>query len=72
MENIPNIISTKDFAYLTDMFSWNYTAIKQMHHMLKHSDNEELNVILSDCMDTHIYNCNKILEILKLRGEDNE
>lgn len=72
MDNIPNIISTKDFSYLSDMFSWNYTAIKQFHHMLMHCQDEELNTILNEAYNTHIDNCNKILEILKLRGANNE
>lgn len=69
MDNIPNIISTKDFSYLSDMFSWNYTAIKQFHHLIKHSDDAELNEILNYVRNSHIDNCKKIIEILKLRGD---
>ena len=36
MENIiynevPNIITSKDLDYLSDMFNWNYEAIKKMN-----------------------------------------
>ena len=30
METVPNIISTKDLSYLSDMFNWNFTAFKQL------------------------------------------
>lgn len=29
MQNVPNIISTKDLSYICDMFNWNFTTAKK-------------------------------------------
>ncbi len=40
MEQLPTMISTKDLAYLSDIFGWNFTASKKtkktyLHLLLK-------------------------------------
>ena len=30
MNNVPNMISTKDASYLKDMFNWNIIALKNL------------------------------------------
>ena len=39
MEQVPNIISTKDLSYLCDIFNWNYNACKDVHHYFEITNN---------------------------------
>ena len=42
MDTVPQIISTKDLAYLSDMFEWNYTALKQINHFINEVQDSEI------------------------------
>ena len=46
MDLVPQIISTKDFAYLSDMFEWNYNAFKQVNHFMKEVNDSEIKELL--------------------------
>ena len=35
MKNVPEMISTKDSAYIKDMFNWNFVAMKKFDDYLK-------------------------------------
>ena len=45
-EYVPNIISSKDLDYLSDMFEWNYGAFKRTNNALKNVDDVEICEIL--------------------------
>ena len=41
MQNVPNIISTKDLSYICDMFNWNFTTAKKaLNYSNNVTDNE--------------------------------
>ena len=42
MEQVPNIISGKDLDYLSDMFNWNYGALKNTNSSINNVQNEEI------------------------------
>ena len=45
-EKVPNIITGKDLDYLSDMFNWNYGALKtNLNALNKVSDNEIKEII---------------------------
>lgn len=45
-EKVPNIITGKDLDYLSDMFNWNYSALKSNLNALNEvSDNEIKEII---------------------------
>ena len=48
MEQVPVMISTKDLAYLTDIFSWNYNASKVAHNYFSITNNQELKYVFHD------------------------
>ena len=76
MENItynevPNIITGKDLDYLSDMFNWNYEALKKTNMGINNVGDEEIINILKECYNLFNNNLNVILSILN-RGGSNE
>jgi len=76
MENItynevPNIITGKDLDYLSDMFNWNYEALKKTNMGINNVEDEEIVITLKECYNLFNNNLNVILSILN-RGGSNE
>ena len=43
---VPNIISSKDLDYLSDMFAWNYGAIKMTNASINSVSCEEIKSVM--------------------------
>lgn len=67
---VPNIISGKDLDYLSDMFNWNYEALKKTNDSINRVSNDELKNMLEKGFNLFNSNLNIILSILK--GGSNE
>ena len=65
MKNIPEMISTKDSAYLKDMFNWNFVAMKKFDDYIENIENEEIVKKLDELADMHLKNCSNIVNILE-------
>lgn len=65
MEQVPAIISTKDLAYLSDMFEWNFIAAKKTLHYSNEVQDENIQKKLKNVYQMHEKNLKKILEILQ-------
>lgn len=65
MQNVPAIISTKDLAYLEDMFQWNFIACKKAHHYMNEINNEEIKNEAGNIYEMHKSICNEIINILR-------
>ena len=61
---VPNIISTKDLSYLSDMFQWNFNISKNSKNILSDIQLEEVKNIFSESAKLHKEICENILEIL--------
>jgi len=61
---VPNIISTKDLDYLSDMFNWNYGAYKTSVNALTQTEDEEIKKILEKSSNIFHNHMQNILEIL--------
>ena len=68
MECVPRVISTKDLAYLNDMFKWNFNAYKQIKHYSSEVENDDIKEFLEVVATMHHNHLNYIIAILK--GED--
>lgn len=68
---VPNIITGKDLDYLSDMFNWNYEAIKKMNVAINQVEAEEIKVLLQRGYDLFKNNLNITLSILN-EGGNNE
>ena len=70
MKNVPEMISTKDSAYIKDMFNWNFVAMKKFDNYIENVEDEEIVKKLSNLADMHFQNCNTLIKLLE--GEINE
>lgn len=72
MDTVPQIISTKDLAYLSDMFEWNYTAFKQINHFINEVKDEEVKELLERFRNMHEDHLSFIISILKKEEFDED
>ena len=70
MKNVPEMISTKDSAYIKDMFNWNFVAMKKFDDYLDNIENEEIAKKLDQLAEIHFQNCNTLIKLLE--GGTNE
>ncbi len=62
---VPNIISCKDLDYLSDIYSWNYGAYKEVYNSIKNITDEEIRNVSQKAIDLFLSNMNTVLEILE-------
>ena len=67
---VPNIITGKDLDYLSDMFNWNYEAIKKMNVATSQVQDEQIKTILEKGYNLFKNNLNVILSILNEGGSN--
>jgi len=68
--SVPNIISSKDLDYLSDMFNWNYGAYKSSLNASNSVTDEELNNLLLKATNIFHSNMSKVLNMIT--GGNNE
>ena len=68
---VPNILTGKDTDYLSDMFNWNYLALKKTNDSKTKVQDEEIINILDKSYNIFKNNLNVILSILN-EGGNNE
>lgn len=61
----PNMISTKDFAYLEDMLNWNLLAMKKAHFLAYHVQDEQIKNQLDEVGKVHLKHFNQLLTHLQ-------
>ena len=61
---VPNMISTKDLSYLTDIFEWNFTASKKAYHFSTEVKIESIKEAAIEVAKMHTKMCQKIVQIL--------
>ena len=68
---VPNIITGKDLDYLSDMFNWNYAALKSNLNSIKEINDLEIKEMIENSLDLFK---NTIMEILSIlaNGGTNE
>lgn len=69
---VPNIITGKDLDYLSDMFNWNYEALKKMNVAVNQVTDEQLKNVLEKGYNLFKNNLNVTLSILNEGGTSNE
>lgn len=68
---VPNIITGKDLDYLSDMFNWNYEALKKMNVAVNQVTDERIRTTLEKGYNLFKNNLNIVLSILN-EGGNNE
>lgn len=64
MEVPSNILTGKDLDYLSDMFEWNYGALKKTQDFLGRTQDEEIKNMLQKGINVFDENLNEVLTIL--------
>lgn len=67
---VPSMISGKDLDYLSDMFEWNYGALKRVNAGICNVSDEEIKNILEKGYNLFKNNLNVILSILNMGGNN--
>ncbi len=72
-ESVPtNILTGKDLDYLSDMFEWNYIALKESDAACDMVEDEEIVGVLDRACSLFDDNLNSVLNILESRGGTSE
>ncbi len=66
-----NILTGKDLDYLSDMFEWNYGALKKTNEAINNADDEEIIGLLERGSAIFDSNLDSVLTILNEMGENN-
>lgn len=53
MQQPPQVVTTKDSLYLTDMLSWNLLAMKKAHFFAEHCQDQQLKSAMETCGQMH-------------------
>jgi hypothetical protein len=65
MEKIKKMISTKDLAYICDIFNWNITASKKIEYMLEICEDEMICKELDKLNKMHLSYCENLKSLLE-------
>lgn len=65
MNTVPNMISTKDLSYISDMINWNITAGKSAHHFANECQLEDVKKMMEVVRDMHAKHLAMLIDILK-------
>lgn len=61
--------TNKDLDYISDMFNWNYNALKLVNHYINEVESEEVKEVLEEVFDMHYENLTHCVDILE--GKNN-
>lgn len=64
MNTVPDMISTKDLSYISDIFNWNFTACKKANSFSNEATMEDIKNKLKEVSDTHLNICRKLIDML--------
>jgi len=64
MNTVPTMISTKDLAYLADIFNWNFIAVKKANHYLQEIQDQDVRKMAENFKEVHQKICDSVISIL--------
>lgn len=69
-EVVPDIITGKDLDYLSDMFQWNYGALKQVNAAIDSTTDQGIKDIMQKSYNIFESNLTSVLNILNQGGSN--
>ena len=69
-EKVPMIITGKDLDYLSDMFEWNYSALKEAKDFKDRAEDSEIKSMLKKACELFDKNMNLVLSVLSEGGSN--
>lgn len=64
MKEAPTMISTKDLAYLSDIFGWNFVSAKTAKHFSNEVVSDDVKDMMNKLFEMHKDICESIVHIL--------
>lgn len=71
-KKVPEILTSKDLNYLSDMFEWNLIGYKITNEGISNIENKEICDALKEVSDACYDNLNTILDTINEVNEENE
>ena len=68
MPQPPNVMSTKDHLYVTDMLSWNLLAMKKAYHFANECADQEIKLVIEKAGQMHQRHYEKLLTHLNAQS----
>ncbi len=65
MNEVPNIISTKDLDYIKDMLKWNFVLVKKANFFMEVVTDDDTRKVIEKVIKVHKNQYEKIMDILK-------
>lgn len=65
MNEVPNIISTKDLSYIKDMMNWEFVLVKKANHYEDLVNDKEIKSFIKKISKKHKEHYEKLLGILE-------
>lgn len=65
MNEVPNIISTKDLDYIKDMLKWNFVLVKKANFFMEVITDEDAKKLIEKVIKVHKSQYEMIMDILK-------
>jgi hypothetical protein len=65
MDQPPNVITSKDLAYLKDAMSWELLAMKKCHHFASHCQDPEIKNQLEGTGQMHQKHYDRLLQYVQ-------
>lgn len=65
MNQPPNVLSTKDTLYITDMLSWNLLAAKQANNFASKVNCQEIQQTMNEVYQMHKKHYDQLLNLLQ-------
>lgn len=65
MNEVPNIISTKDLDYIKDMLKWNFVLVKKANFFMEVITDDDTRKVIEKVIKVHKNQYEKIMDILK-------
>ena len=65
MNKVPEMISTKDIAYIADIFEWNFIVCKKSHEFSEKVNDNDIKKELEKVSCMHKNICDDLLKILE-------
>ena len=63
-----NILTGKDLDYLSDMFQWNYGALKKVNYFIENVGDQEIKEVLQESFTLFDNNLHVVLDVLSSQG----
>ena len=70
MKKVPKMLSTKDVAYIKDIFNWNIIAKDKINYYLKEIEDSQMQELFSTIANMHYEICESLVSILESGDKD--